>query len=230
MRQIVTKGIVLSRTNFGEADRILTIITPGYGRIRAIAKGVRKVKSKLAGGIELFSVSHITFIKGKGEIDTLISTRLDRHFGNIVSNLERTMFGYNILKLFNRIVEDNSGEEYFTLLEHTLDGLNKLELNLQLVELWLNLQLLKTMGHSPNLLTDGSGAKLTQSGKYNFDPDAMQFIGGDNGNFDSSHIKLLRLGLKVDSPSTLGQIKQVDKILPACVQLSNAMLKQFVRA
>ena len=94
MKQIVTRGIILSRTDFGEADRILTILTHEQGKIRGIAKGVRKVKSKLAGGIELFSISQISFIQGKSDIYTLTSTRLEKHFGNIVHDIDRTMYAY----------------------------------------------------------------------------------------------------------------------------------------
>ncbi|MDO8591465.1 MAG: DNA repair protein RecO, partial [bacterium] len=71
MNRYVTQGIVLSRTDFGEADRILTFLTNDHGKVRAIAKGVRKSKSKLAGGIELFSISDLTLIIGRGEINTL---------------------------------------------------------------------------------------------------------------------------------------------------------------
>jgi len=51
MKRINTHGIVLARTDFGEADRILTFLTPDNGKVKAIAKGVRKQKSKMAGGI-----------------------------------------------------------------------------------------------------------------------------------------------------------------------------------
>ena len=57
MKQLVTEVIILARTDYGEADRILTVLSPEYGKLRLLAKGVRRVKSKLAGGIELFSVS-----------------------------------------------------------------------------------------------------------------------------------------------------------------------------
>ena len=60
---IRTKAIVLRRTNYGEADRILNFLTE-QGVIAAIAKGVRKEKSKLAGAVELFTVSDITHHKG----------------------------------------------------------------------------------------------------------------------------------------------------------------------
>src|SRR3989344_3076847 len=170
----VTKGIVLSRTNFGEADRILTVLTPDFGKLRLMAKGVRKEASKLAGGIELFSISHITFIKGKIEINTLISTRLIIHFGNISKNIERTMFGYEALKVINRATEDSTGGEYFTLAERTLEALDQPDLDLNLIRLWLYMQLLKLAGHSPNLRTDKTGRKLSE-GKFAFDSDSMSF-------------------------------------------------------
>ncbi|HEX2615498.1 MAG TPA: DNA repair protein RecO, partial [Nitrososphaera sp.] len=61
MRRFRSDALVISRTNFGEADRILTFLTPNHGKVRGIAKGVRKPKSKLAGGIELFSVCDLLF-------------------------------------------------------------------------------------------------------------------------------------------------------------------------
>ena len=106
MNRIVTKGIVLSRTNFGEADRILSFLTPDHGKIRAIAKGVRKQQSKLAGGIEIFSISDLTFLEGRSEINTLMSSRLDKHYANIVKNLERTTAAYELIRLTNKATED----------------------------------------------------------------------------------------------------------------------------
>ncbi len=229
MNQIVTSGIVLNRTNFGESDRILTILTPDHGRIKAIAKGVRKVKSKLAGGIELFSISHITFIKGKSEIYTLVSTRLSQHYPNIGKSLDRTMFGYDVLKLVDKTVEDNAGEEYFVLLAHALAGLNEPALPLSAVELWLNAQLLKLAGHSPNLSTDTAGHRLSQTQQYSFDPDNMAFVGRAQGHYGVNHIKLMRLALGLNSPLKLAQLKDIDAVLPTCLQLSKTMLNQFIR-
>jgi recombinational DNA repair protein (RecF pathway) len=57
---------------------------PDSGKLSLMAKGVRKVKSKLAGGIELFSTSEITYIPGRGSVGTLVSSRLMRHYGGIV--------------------------------------------------------------------------------------------------------------------------------------------------
>ena len=61
MQTLRTEAIILRRTNYGEADRILNMLTPQHGKVSAIAKGVRKAKSKLAGGLELFAVGYVQF-------------------------------------------------------------------------------------------------------------------------------------------------------------------------
>lgn len=223
MGSIVSQGIVLSRTDFGEADRIITVLTPDQGRIRLIAKGVRKIKSKLAGGIELFSISDITFIKGRGEIDTLVSSRLRTHFSKIVSDIDRTMFGYKVLKKINKTVEDNAGREYFDLLAVMLDGLNHTDIGLEIIEIWFNCQLLKLAGHSPNLSTDTAGVKLSPDNTYNFDLEKMAFVASPNGRYTPNHIKLLRLSFSLESPIQLANIKDVKDVLDSGSGLVKAL-------
>ena len=58
-----TLAIVLRRTDFGEADRIVNLLTPS-GKVSAMARGVRKPKSKLAGGIEVFALNEVVLIEG----------------------------------------------------------------------------------------------------------------------------------------------------------------------
>src|SRR5437016_3885105 len=55
VRLYASEAIVLRRMDYGEADRILTIMTPELGKLRVIAKGVRKVTSRKAGHVELFT-------------------------------------------------------------------------------------------------------------------------------------------------------------------------------
>ena len=74
MNKQTTKAIVLSRVDYGDSDRIITILTPEYGKLSLMAKGVRKINSKLAGGIELFSVFDAGFVMGRGEIGRLTSS------------------------------------------------------------------------------------------------------------------------------------------------------------
>ena len=69
------KAIVLRRTNYAEADRVLQLLTP-KGRRSVIAKGVRRERSKLAGGIELLAICDVVIRSGRGDLGLLTSARL----------------------------------------------------------------------------------------------------------------------------------------------------------
>lgn len=205
--QIVTKGIVLARTDFQEADRILTILTPDHGKLRVIAKGVRRPRSKLAGGIELLSVSDLTVLPGRGEMGTLISSRLDVHYGQIVQHIDRTMLAYDFMKRMNRITEDAPGEEYFMILQRSLAALDEASISGELIDLWFAMQLLNVTGHLPNLQTDTEGQKLDADQHYVFDFDHMSFRSQKGAPFGASHIKLLRLAYATEDPKALGKVQ-----------------------
>ena len=216
MNQIVTEAIVLSRTDFGEADRILTLLTPEHGKLRLMAKGVRRVKSKLAGGIELFSVSNITFIKGRGDIGTLVSTRLVKHYGRIVEDLDRTMLGYELIKQLNKVTEDHPEPEYFILLHQAFEALDDLSIPVSLIRFWFSMQLLRLGGHSPNLQTDIRGKNLMPEALYTFDFDQMCFVAHPDGTYTAGHIKFLRLGFSAYPSKTLVQVRGWEVLLGVC--------------
>lgn len=227
MKTLVTKGIILLRTNFQEADRIITMLTPDRGKIRLIAKGVRRPKSKMAGGIELLSVSDITYLPGKGEIGTLISARLDTNYPEIVKDINKTMFAYEMLKQIDKITESEAEAEYFELLQKSLDGLNS-EAGLGSVQLWFILQLLQLTGHSPELNQDVAGNKLVEKEKYVFSFDDMAFAVAPAGQADGQMIKLLRLGLTASSPQLLGKVQVSDKLLQEALRLATTMQKLYL--
>lgn len=226
MKPTITQGIVLARVNYQEADRILTVLTNDQGKLRLIAKGVRKVKSKLAGGVELFSISELSVIKGKGEIGTLVSSRLIKHFELIVKNLDRTMYAYEFLKLINKITEDNAEPEYYQLLCEVLSALNT-EANLELVKLWADMQLLSITGHSPNVTSDLAGEPLEKTARYDFDSVEMSFSKRPDGPYQSAHIKLLRL-LLTQPLSKLVQVQGIDEHLVQCQQFAQAMRRNVL--
>ena len=73
-RRYVTEAIVLSRFDYGEADRILTLITPSGGKIKAIAKGIRRQKSRIGGSLEPFAELRLALAMGRTfEIVTQVS-------------------------------------------------------------------------------------------------------------------------------------------------------------
>ena len=227
MKQLVTTGIVLSRLDYGEADRILTVLTPNYGKLSLLAKGVRRVKSKLAGGIELFSVSNITFIKGRGSLDSLVSTRLVKHYGNIVKHLDRTMLGYDLIKQLNKTTEDEPEADYFHLAEQIFEALDDAGMNLSIIKFWFAAQLLRLAGHTPNLQTDAVSGKLDAAARYNFDFDHMAFTPHTAGQFTADHIKYLRLGFSNNPPKLLRQVQGGGQIVSDVTPLVQAMLQTF---
>lgn len=207
MKQITALAIILRRTNYGEADRIVTFLTPA-GKMRAMLKGVRRSKSKLAGGIELFSESNITFMQTRGDLMRVVSTQLKTHWYGIVGDLQRMMFGYEVMKLLDRVVEDDASEGYYELLKGTLEVLSDTEVALGAVEVWFYVRFLNLLGHGLNLKTDHSGKRLDGSQLYSFSTDNMCFSPSPTGVFRADHIKLLRLCLS-HKPAVLKQVKSI---------------------
>lgn len=226
MRQQTTPAIVLRRTNYGEADRIVTFLTP-IGKIRAMVKGVRRSKSKLAGGIELFSENTITFLETRGDLARMVSTRLEAHWDGMIGDLPRMMFGYEAMKLLDKIVEDEADRSYYELLKSTLQALADLENPEPAVEVWFYLRLLKLQGHEPNLKTDQHGAKLEDQQLYTFSFDDMCFSQSSQGSYRAEHIKFLRL-IALHKIEVMKQVQNVDAITkelqPLLKQLVNQQL------
>jgi DNA repair protein RecO (recombination protein O) len=213
-QQQITKAIVLSRTDYGEADRIVTFLTPTYGKLRLMARGVRKIKSKLAGGIELFSISDISFINGRGDLGTLISSRLDRHYGGIVKDIDRVQLGYDLIKELNKVTEDNPEPEYFHLMEQAFIALEVESIGIELIDLWFKAQMIKLAGHSPNLSHDDTGQKLQIKYAYNLDVDSMALVISETGRLKANQLKILRLIFGDYSPAALNRIKGIDSLTP----------------
>lgn len=207
MKQLLTQAIVLRRTDYGEADRIITLLTPDRGKVRVMARGVRKLKSRLAGGIELFSTSNISYIPGRGEIGTLVSTRLIRHYGHIVEDINRVQLGYELIKTLNKATEDQPDSDYFALLEQAFQALDDASIDIVFIQTWFEAQLLRLSGHTPNLHTDADGKKHTADDAYHFDFEAMSFAAHPGANFAADHIKTMRLLFSTNQPHILARVQ-----------------------
>lgn len=219
MKHVATKAIILRRLNFEEADRILTVITPEHGKISLFAKGARRNKSRLAGGLELFSVSDIVYIDGKSELKTVVSTRLDRHFRHVVSaGVATTMLGYEFVKLVDLNTQDSCDASFYFLLEHALEALDHGE-NLELIKTWFYLQILRLSGRGVNVTVQATGAAFAEDAQYAFDVENMGFIVRDGGPFLPKHIKFLRLLGKVSTPSHILRIENADVLARDVVSL-----------
>lgn len=125
MRYFKTQGFIIKRANFKEADRVVTIFSQNYGKIRALAKGVRKVSSRRSSHLEIFNEVNIHLYKGKtfnyiAEVDTL------QTFPYLRKSLSRVAVAYQMCELIERICpEEQEQEDVYKLLSKGFAHLNQ---------------------------------------------------------------------------------------------------------
>ncbi|MCL1840060.1 DNA repair protein RecO [Candidatus Saccharibacteria bacterium] len=217
MDNVKTKAIVLRRTNYGEADRILNILTP-MGKMSVMAKGVRKTQSKLAGGIELFCVSDVVVHRGKGDLGVLTSARLVEFYSEIMKDLAAMEFMGGVMKEMSRRAEGVDVPEYFDLVWQVLAGVDGIlktgekSAKLPVVMAWWGLNVVRASGEEMNLRTDVLGDKLVENKKYGWDGQAQALKEYERGEISAEHIKLMRL--MVSSPLKLVlNVKGAEKLV-----------------
>lgn len=217
MKTVRSKAIVLRRTNFGEADRVVQLLTPD-GRRSVMARGVRKEKSKLAGGIELFAVSDVVIGEGKGDLGVLTSAKLEHFYRHILEDYDRLQFGYLVVKLVSRASDTVDEPEWFDLLQETLAGLDVLTVPLPLIEAWFYIRYAALLGHEMNLELDINGQPLSADEHYRYDSAEQGLRPVQSGEVGAEHIKLLRL-LSTRSLSVLLQIGGLGAVIGECLQV-----------
>lgn len=218
MKTITTRAIVLRRTNYGEADRILQLITP-EGRRSVMARGVRKQNSKLAGGIELFAVCDVVLGEGKGQLGVLTSSRLVHFYRHIIEDYNRLQFGYFAIQQVTKASENVDEPEWFDLLGEVFMGLDVVTIPLHLTQTWFYLKFAGLLGHQLNLEIDTNGQKLTSERSYRYDIGEQGLRELASGELTAEHIKLLRL-ISTRSIKILAQIGGVEEILPTVFQVA----------
>ena len=214
MKTYRTQAIVLRRTNYGEADRIVQLLTPD-GRRSVMARGVRKEKSKLAGGIELFAVSDVVLGEGKGELGILTSAKLEHFYNRILTDYDRLQFGYVAIKLVAKASDAIDEPEWFDLLKETYMGLDTLSLPLALIDAWFYVRYASLLGHELNVELDANGDALQADQLYRYDVGEQGLVPAMNGSITGEHIKLLRL-IAQKPLQVLTQIGGIAALLPVC--------------
>ncbi len=104
-RVYASEAIVLRRTDFGEADRILTLFTPAYGKVRAIAKGARRTTSRLAGHLEPFTRTQLLLATGR-ELDVVTQAEARERLDALRDDVWHATGAWYIAELVDRFLED----------------------------------------------------------------------------------------------------------------------------
>ena len=189
-----TLGYVIRRTNYGEADRILNIITP-LGKKTVIAKSVRKSRSKLAGNIELFSRIDFNIHQGKSEFGVVTGAKMLKFNENILKEMPRMELAGKIFKAISRAAESTDNPEFYEITDQCLTEIND-GTNLNLVETWFLLNLDRASGAEVNLYRDSRGELLKEDKKYDYNGQEEVFYENPSGEFGADEIKMLRLCYK----------------------------------
>jgi DNA repair protein RecO (recombination protein O) len=145
-----SEAVVMKRIDLGEADKILTIFTPHFGKLRVVAKGVRKMTSRLAGHVELYTRSQMLLAKARN-LDIITQSETVDAYRPLHDNLERIAHASYAAELLDALTPD-ALENYpvYRLMVESL-GLLSTEPHPDRVLRWFELQLLGYMGYAPEL-------------------------------------------------------------------------------
>ena len=152
MRYYQTEGVVLRTYDLGEADRIVVLLSPLEGAIRAVAKGVRRPRSKLAGLVQLFSQANFMFYRGR-QLDTITQGDMISAFRELRGDLDRMASAAYVAELVGEVSRERQvAVELYQLLLVTFQRLSQSPLDeLDRVLRRFELGLLDVSGYSPQL-------------------------------------------------------------------------------
>ena len=151
MANIKLNGIVISENNMGDYDKMLTILTPNYGKISCVAKGARRPKSQLLAGTQLFCFGEYLMYKGSSTYH-INSCEIIEVFYNLRTDLEKLKYAIHI----NKIIQDNTeeNENCFKILQlylNTLYVISEGNKELELILSTFKMRFLTILGYSPRI-------------------------------------------------------------------------------
>lgn len=199
-----TEGIIIRKYKFGEADRLLTIFTSDCGKVRAIAKGAMRPKSKLGGNVELLTHSKLMLARGRN-LDIITQAQAIDTFLPIRDSLELMSCGFYLSELVDTFTEENvEDRELFRLFLNTLRELSEAREGDRILR-YFELRLLSHLGYRPQL------QRCSNCGKELL-PEANYFSAAQGGalcrdcgypdmaarTLSLNALKVLRLWLKCD--------------------------------
>ncbi len=165
-RSYRAQGVVLRHVEVGEADRILTIYTLEYGKVQAIAKGIRKLRSRKAGHLEPFSRVELMLAKGRS-LEVISQAEAQCTYDNLRADLRLIAYGAYVIELLDRFTyEEGENRPLYNLLVDTLtrlDGGSPAQTAVHYYEV----HLMDLLGFKPQLqLCAACGEKIQPENQY----------------------------------------------------------------
>ncbi len=207
MNYYQTEGLVLRRHNIGEADRIIVFYTRDYGKMSAKARGVRKIKSKLAGSLEPFVESEIRFAKGKS-LDTIIGVTPHHLYKIPTQDISDLAIALLLLEIIERLTaEQQPNKQVYELLNESLQGLEK-KIPPEVVRQYFSFKLLEELGYLPEIpVSEGRGMWLDlEHGQFNHDKKPLP-----HARITPTMLKLWRL-CQIGTLSDIARVRDIQTI------------------
>lgn len=149
-RLYATDAIVLSRFALGEADRVMTLITPEYGKLKAIAKGIRRPRSRLGGALEPFAELRLTLARGR-TFDVVTGVAVSHAWLRLRDSLESAATAWYLAELADRSLEERHAAEPLYLLLRRAYELLDVGMAPGRVARWYEMRLLDELGVRPEV-------------------------------------------------------------------------------
>jgi len=148
-----SEGIILKRIDLGEADKLVTIFTKSRGKVKAIARGVRRVKSRRAPNIELLNHAKIYFSQNRG-FHTLQEALVIEAFQPLKADLKKIALAYRLAEVTDRLFNEHEESKIvFEMLRRAFQSLSfgKEALADKVSVLAFELKVLEQAGFRPQL-------------------------------------------------------------------------------
>ena len=161
------QGIVLRSYPFGEADRVVVLLSPNHGKIRTVAKGVRKTKSRFGGRLEPFTHVDLVLYEGRN-LDTITQVAVLEPFPRLRASLDAVIAAGTMVEASDAVAqEDESSIRLFLLLQRGLKALEAGATSQDLITSFL-LKLADVVGVAPSLRQCASCGRFDDLHRFSF--------------------------------------------------------------
>ena len=165
MGTIKMSGIIIAENNLGDYDKMLTMLTPGLGKISCVAKGARRQRSALLAGTQFLCFGEYLMYKGANTYN-INSCETIEGFYNLRTDLDKLNYAVEITKIIRDVTEEN--ENCYRILQlflNTLYTLSETDKEPELILSTFKMKLLCILGFTPRI-TECTNCKQKENLRY----------------------------------------------------------------